>query len=76
MATRTQVTLTFIKMFALVLIIVPGVIALAKGLELRTVAQLGHYVHFAPTLLVLCHFLLLFVLLLCLSSSGYFLLLL
>ncbi|XP_071761802.2 cystine/glutamate transporter [Centroberyx gerrardi] len=31
MASRTQVTLTFIKMFALVLIIVPGVIALAKG---------------------------------------------
>ncbi|XP_068163548.1 cystine/glutamate transporter [Antennarius striatus] len=31
MATRTQVLLTVIKMFALVLIIVPGVIALAKG---------------------------------------------
>ncbi|KAM3858953.1 cystine/glutamate transporter [Diretmus argenteus] len=31
MASRTQVTLTFIKMFALVLIIVPGVVALAKG---------------------------------------------
>ncbi|XP_015231873.1 PREDICTED: cystine/glutamate transporter-like [Cyprinodon variegatus] len=31
LASRTQVTLTFIKMFALVLIIVPGVIALAKG---------------------------------------------
>uniref|UniRef100_M4AT87 Si:ch73-352p4.8 n=1 Tax=Xiphophorus maculatus TaxID=8083 RepID=M4AT87_XIPMA len=31
MASRTQVTLTFIKMFALVLIIIPGVIALAKG---------------------------------------------
>lgn len=31
MASRTQVTLTFIKMLALVLIIVPGVIALAKG---------------------------------------------
>ncbi|KAK2859094.1 hypothetical protein Q5P01_003714 [Channa striata] len=31
MASRTQVTLTFIKMFALVLIIVPGVIALVKG---------------------------------------------
>ncbi|XP_047245934.1 cystine/glutamate transporter [Girardinichthys multiradiatus] len=31
MATRTQITLTFIKMFALVLIIIPGVIALAKG---------------------------------------------
>ncbi|TKS90543.1 Cystine/glutamate transporter [Collichthys lucidus] len=31
MAARTQVTLTFIKMFALVLIIIPGVIALAKG---------------------------------------------
>ncbi|KAI3366662.1 hypothetical protein L3Q82_009349, partial [Scortum barcoo] len=31
MASRTQVTLTFIKSFALVLIIVPGVIALAKG---------------------------------------------
>ncbi|KAI4802784.1 hypothetical protein KUCAC02_006360 [Chaenocephalus aceratus] len=31
MASRTQVTLTFIKMFALVLIIVPGFIALAKG---------------------------------------------
>ncbi|XP_078021235.1 cystine/glutamate transporter-like isoform X3 [Epinephelus lanceolatus] len=30
-ASRTQVTLTFIKMFALVLIIIPGVIALAKG---------------------------------------------
>lgn len=58
MASRTQVTLTFIKMFALVLIIVPGVIALAKGLELRTVAQLGHDVHFAPTPLVLRHFLL------------------
>ncbi|XP_061570329.1 cystine/glutamate transporter [Cololabis saira] len=31
MASRIQVTLTFIKMFALVLIIVPGVIALSKG---------------------------------------------
>ncbi|XP_030575762.1 cystine/glutamate transporter-like [Archocentrus centrarchus] len=31
MASRTQVTLTFIKMIALVLIIIPGVIALAKG---------------------------------------------
>ncbi|XP_068442449.1 cystine/glutamate transporter [Clinocottus analis] len=31
LASRTQVTLTFVKMFALVLIIVPGVIALAKG---------------------------------------------
>ncbi|KAI9543086.1 hypothetical protein NQZ68_014017 [Dissostichus eleginoides] len=31
MASRTQVTLTFIKVFALVLIIVPGFIALAKG---------------------------------------------
>lgn len=31
LASRTQVTLTFIKMFALVLIIVPGGIALAKG---------------------------------------------
>ncbi|MEQ2192090.1 hypothetical protein XENOCAPTIV_006878, partial [Xenoophorus captivus] len=31
MASRTQITLTFIKMFALVLIIIPGVIALAKG---------------------------------------------
>lgn len=31
MASRTQVTLTFIKTFALVLIIIPGVIALAKG---------------------------------------------
>ncbi|XP_068611318.1 cystine/glutamate transporter-like [Brachionichthys hirsutus] len=30
-ATRTQVLLAFIKMFALVLIIIPGVIALAKG---------------------------------------------
>ncbi|XP_073336753.1 cystine/glutamate transporter [Pagrus major] len=30
-ASRTQVTLTFIKMFALVLIIIPGVIALATG---------------------------------------------
>uniref|UniRef100_A0A671WVF4 Si:ch73-352p4.8 n=1 Tax=Sparus aurata TaxID=8175 RepID=A0A671WVF4_SPAAU len=30
-ASRTQVTLTFIKMFALVLIIIPGVIALAQG---------------------------------------------
>uniref|UniRef100_A0A668AR11 Si:ch73-352p4.8 n=1 Tax=Myripristis murdjan TaxID=586833 RepID=A0A668AR11_9TELE len=30
-ASRTQVTLTFVKMFALVLIIIPGVIALAKG---------------------------------------------
>ncbi|CAL1568472.1 unnamed protein product [Knipowitschia caucasica] len=30
-ASRTQVTLTFIKMFALILIIIPGVIALAKG---------------------------------------------
>ncbi|KAK7895950.1 hypothetical protein WMY93_021275 [Mugilogobius chulae] len=30
-ASHTQVTLTFIKMFALVLIIIPGVIALAKG---------------------------------------------
>uniref|UniRef100_A0A3B3U744 Si:ch73-352p4.8 n=1 Tax=Poecilia latipinna TaxID=48699 RepID=A0A3B3U744_9TELE len=33
MASRTQVTLTFIKMFALVLIIIPGVIALAKKTE-------------------------------------------
>ncbi|KAF3705233.1 Cystine/glutamate transporter [Channa argus] len=31
MTSRTQVTLTFIKMFALVLIVVPGVIALVKG---------------------------------------------
>lgn len=31
MASRTQITLTFIKVFALVLIIIPGVIALAKG---------------------------------------------
>lgn len=31
MASRTQITLTFVKMFALVLIIVPGVVALAKG---------------------------------------------
>uniref|UniRef100_A0A8C7X5W7 Si:ch73-352p4.8 n=1 Tax=Oryzias sinensis TaxID=183150 RepID=A0A8C7X5W7_9TELE len=31
MVSRTQVTLTFVKMFALVLIIVPGVIALFKG---------------------------------------------
>ncbi|XP_077415911.1 cystine/glutamate transporter [Vanacampus margaritifer] len=31
MASRTQVTLTFIKTFALVLIIVPGLMALAKG---------------------------------------------
>ncbi|KAF7658947.1 hypothetical protein LDENG_00005540 [Lucifuga dentata] len=31
LASRTQVTLTFIKMFALVLIIIPGVIAMAKG---------------------------------------------
>ncbi|XP_028305391.1 cystine/glutamate transporter [Gouania willdenowi] len=31
MASRVQVTLTFIKMFALVLIIIPGVMALAKG---------------------------------------------
>ncbi|KAK2882953.1 cystine/glutamate transporter-like [Channa argus] len=31
MASRTQVTLTFIKMFALVLIIIPGVIELVKG---------------------------------------------
>ncbi|XP_076578556.1 cystine/glutamate transporter [Chaetodon auriga] len=31
MASRTQVTLTFIKTFALVLIIIPGIIALAKG---------------------------------------------
>ncbi|XP_056133271.1 cystine/glutamate transporter-like [Lampris incognitus] len=30
-ASRTQVTLTFIKVFALILIIIPGVIALAKG---------------------------------------------
>ncbi|XP_019749226.1 cystine/glutamate transporter [Hippocampus comes] len=30
-ASRTQVTLTFVKTFALVLIIVPGVMALAKG---------------------------------------------
>uniref|UniRef100_A0A3B4V4Z9 Si:ch73-352p4.8 n=1 Tax=Seriola dumerili TaxID=41447 RepID=A0A3B4V4Z9_SERDU len=31
MASRTQVTLTFVKTFALVLIIIPGIIALAKG---------------------------------------------
>nr|XP_046184643.1 cystine/glutamate transporter-like isoform X3 [Oncorhynchus gorbuscha] len=31
LASRTQVTLTFIKMFALVLIIVPGIVALARG---------------------------------------------
>ncbi|KAI1888565.1 hypothetical protein AGOR_G00186480 [Albula goreensis] len=30
-ASKTQITLTFIKMFALVLIIVPGVLALARG---------------------------------------------
>lgn len=46
LASRTQVTLTFIKMFALVLIIVPGVIALAKGLELQAVARLGYYLSF------------------------------
>uniref|UniRef100_A0A674CQK3 Si:ch73-352p4.8 n=1 Tax=Salmo trutta TaxID=8032 RepID=A0A674CQK3_SALTR len=31
LASRTQVTLTFIKMFALILIIVPGIMALARG---------------------------------------------
>ncbi|XP_064199043.1 cystine/glutamate transporter [Anguilla rostrata] len=31
LASRTQITLTFIKMFALVLIIVPGIWALARG---------------------------------------------
>ncbi|XP_037316159.2 cystine/glutamate transporter [Pungitius pungitius] len=31
LASRTQIALTFVKMFALVLIIVPGVVALAKG---------------------------------------------
>uniref|UniRef100_A0A8B9LBC9 Si:ch73-352p4.8 n=1 Tax=Astyanax mexicanus TaxID=7994 RepID=A0A8B9LBC9_ASTMX len=31
LASRTQVTLTFIKLFALALIIVPGIMALAKG---------------------------------------------
>ncbi|XP_062339124.1 cystine/glutamate transporter [Osmerus eperlanus] len=31
LATRTQVTLTLVKMFALVLIIVPGIIALGRG---------------------------------------------
>lgn len=31
LASRTQITLTFIKMFALVLIIVPGIMALARG---------------------------------------------
>uniref|UniRef100_A0A8C7Q5G7 Uncharacterized protein n=1 Tax=Oncorhynchus mykiss TaxID=8022 RepID=A0A8C7Q5G7_ONCMY len=31
LASRTQITLTFIKMFALVLIIVPGITALARG---------------------------------------------
>uniref|UniRef100_A0A8C8E1K5 Si:ch73-352p4.8 n=1 Tax=Oryzias sinensis TaxID=183150 RepID=A0A8C8E1K5_9TELE len=40
MASRTQVTLTFVKMFALVLIIVPGVIALFKGQ--RTSRMLSH----------------------------------
>uniref|UniRef100_A0A8C9SHP3 Si:ch73-352p4.8 n=1 Tax=Scleropages formosus TaxID=113540 RepID=A0A8C9SHP3_SCLFO len=31
LASRTQITLTFIKMFALILIIVPGVMALTRG---------------------------------------------
>lgn len=31
LASRTQVTLTFVKMLALLLIVVPGVVALAKG---------------------------------------------
>lgn len=31
MAARTQVSLTFIKMFALILIIIPGIMALANG---------------------------------------------
>uniref|UniRef100_A0A4W4HRH1 Uncharacterized protein n=1 Tax=Electrophorus electricus TaxID=8005 RepID=A0A4W4HRH1_ELEEL len=31
LASRTQVTLTFIKLFALILIIVPGIVALIKG---------------------------------------------
>ncbi|KAJ8391025.1 hypothetical protein AAFF_G00096460 [Aldrovandia affinis] len=31
LASRTQITLTFIKMFALVLIIVPGILALVRG---------------------------------------------
>lgn len=35
LASRTQVILTFIKMFALVLIIIPGVIALAKGMMME-----------------------------------------
>lgn len=42
LASRTQVTLTFIKMFALVLIIIPGVIALAKGRSLRFQLLLVH----------------------------------
>lgn len=42
LASRTQVTLTFIKMFALVLIIIPGVIALAKGRSLRFQLLLIH----------------------------------
>lgn len=30
-ASRTQIVLTFVKLFALVLIIIPGVIALSRG---------------------------------------------
>lgn len=49
MASRTQVTLTFIKMFALVLIIVPGVIALAKGVQRQTAARLWAHLCFSSS---------------------------
>lgn len=51
-ASRTQITLTFIKMFALVLIIIPGVIALAKGGRMGLF--LGIYVSFTDNAQLLC----------------------
>lgn len=39
MAARTQVSLTFIKMFALILIIIPGIMALANGKNRKLLYQ-------------------------------------
>lgn len=50
LAARTQVSLTFIKMFALVLIIVPGITALANGQN--------HTLHYSTYSIYLVHFIL------------------
>ncbi|KAM7367276.1 hypothetical protein PAMP_015190 [Pampus punctatissimus] len=53
MATRTQVTLTFIKMFAMVLIIIPGIIALAKVTVFYVLVNVAYYTMMTPTELLL-----------------------